>query len=540
MPSLFALSRPLVLPPGPRPLVHWLHGGAGTASQSLPGSRAPVGINPEDGYLCAHNDDFMRYMQGAGVQTSASNSWHFGWTPNHDPFDPGFVSPAPTDTVVNYTQRRYLWIHGWLLGHFPVDPHRVAIQGHSVGSAGAMALAKTFPDLFSTATVFNNGFLGPVEDAVDELPAGALVAAGVNLFGTRADALPTTLTRAGGEVVLAYELFDLVTPISSERDLPLVRSLHGKHDENATMMWDADVVAQYRAADSLALGAHLYWDERGHGLGAIPAYFSSGNTPATQTGRDDVLYQGRYRNDVSYPAFFNHRLHPDSRDPGDGTPGTSADPVSSGDDWGTWGGFHDWAPDSIVDAASEWEATIWLIAGSPWAPDNCPFDSLTTDVAIRRPQAFLPVAGASVAWQVLGLAGDTLQRGVSEVRADGLVIAEGVVTARDPDRRRLRFVPAGNVAVAPGPGRLDGIEWSVAPVPARGGARIGFRLPRPAPVRIVVVDLQGRSVATLVEGPFAAGDHRVAWPTGSLPPGVYLVRLQAGPETRTRRMVVLP
>lgn len=538
MPSLFLLSRPLALPPGPRPLVHWLHGGGGTASQSRPGTRTSVNIDPADGFLCSHNDDFVRYMQGAGVIGEPANTWHFGWTVGHDPFDSTFVAPAPGDTVVNYTQRRYVWIHDWLARRFPVDTLRVAVQGHSVGSAGTIALAKAYPWKFSTVTAFNNGFIGPNESATDELPAGALVAGGVNLFGTRADSLPTNLVRAGGGAVPAYGMFDLATSASAVRDLPLVRSLHGKQDESPTMEWDADVVAQYRAADSLALGAHLYWDERAHGLGAVPSYFSSGTAPALQTQRDDVAYQGRYRKDVSYPAFFNHRLYAGSRDPGDGTRGTTADPVFSGDDWGTWGGYHDWAPDSILDTPAAWEADVWLVSGSAWTPDDCGEASLTTDVAIRRPQAFLPAPGATVAWAVTGLAGDTLQSGLSLVRPDGLVTATGVAVGLAPDRRRLRFALA-TTGAGGAPLPAPRLALALTPVPVRGDATVEMRLPAAADVALEVYDLHGRRALSLARGAFAAGTHRLALPAGALRPGVHFVRLAAAGETLVRRLVVL-
>ncbi len=540
MPSLFLLSRPTVLPAGPRPLVHWLHGGSGTASQSRPGTRTSVYIDPEDGFLCAHNDDFIRYMQGAGVLTQPTNSWHFGWTVNHDPFDSTFTTPALTDSVINYTQRRYTWIHNWLLAHFPIDSHRVAVQGHSVGSAGTTAWAKAYPELFSTATVINNGFMGPGDEngALDELPPGATTTAVHNLFGARCDNLPTNLRRAGGEVVRAYELFDHTTPISPVRDLPLFRSLHGKHDVNAVMQWDAHVVAQYRGADSLALGAHLYWDERDHSLGAVPSYFSHGDLSSEQTERDNVVYQGRYRNDVSYPAFFNHRLYPNSHDPGDGTKGTTADSVFSGDDWGTWGGFHDWPSDSITDEPTRWECDIWLIDESVWLPDNCPYESLITDVTIRRPNSFRPSPGTPIYWCVTSTAGDTLQDGFTSVTAEGLAIADSVVTPRAPDRRRLHFttLPVGVVPSASR--RVSTLGLAVVPMPVRGACQIMLRLPQAGEVRLTAHDVQGRTVATLARGMRAAGLSSISW-RPALSAGVYHLRLEVGGQVSVRRVVVI-
>ena len=47
----------------PFPLSVWMHGGGGTARQSLAGSRPIVNINPNEGILLAHNDDVFGYHQ---------------------------------------------------------------------------------------------------------------------------------------------------------------------------------------------------------------------------------------------------------------------------------------------------------------------------------------------------------------------------------------------------------------------------------------------------------------------------------------------
>jgi pimeloyl-ACP methyl ester carboxylesterase len=143
MPSFFILSEALNMPAVNRSLVVWLHGGGGIAYQSLPAFRARINIEPQNGFLSAMNDDFIRLVQDSLV-TEGSVSWHFGWTKKHDPFQVGYVV-ADDDTIVNYTQRRYLWIVDWVIKNKNVDPSRVAVQGHSMGAAGTTALAKAFP-----------------------------------------------------------------------------------------------------------------------------------------------------------------------------------------------------------------------------------------------------------------------------------------------------------------------------------------------------------------------------------------------------------
>ncbi|MAE72106.1 MAG: hypothetical protein CME06_16765 [Gemmatimonadetes bacterium] len=63
-------------------------------------------------------------------------------------------------------------------------------------------------------------------------------------------------------------------------------------------------------------------------------------------------------------------------------------------------------------------------------------------------------------------------------------------------------------------------------------------------VQLRVFDLSGREVKSLVDGPKAAGHHRVVWDGTnaqglSLPSGVYLYRLTTGESSQTRRMLLL-
>lgn len=75
-----------------------------------------------------------------------------------------------------------------------------------------------------------------------------------------------------------------------------------------------------------------------------------------------------------------------------------------------------------------------------------------------------------------------------------------------------------------------------------GGCRhaltqFSFSLPSGGHARLTVVDLAGRVVATLADGPFTAGEHQARW-TAAAPPGVYFARLDApGGASRVTRVV---
>jgi hypothetical protein len=83
-----------------------------------------------------------------------------------------------------------------------------------------------------------------------------------------------------------------------------------------------------------------------------------------------------------------------------------------------------------------------------------------------------------------------------------------------------------------------------SPNPFNPKTRIAFSLARPGDARIVVYDVQGRAVSTLLDGKLDAGNHSVTWEGrddfgGRVAPGVYWYRLEAGGAIRTRKMVLL-
>jgi hypothetical protein len=108
------------------------------------------------------------------------------------------------------------------------------------------------------------------------------------------------------------------------------------------------------------------------------------------------------------------------------------------------------------------------------------------------------------------------------------------------------FAGTAAVGVDGSPGRAL-TELSLAqnvPNPARGGTRISFALPAPAPVSLQVFDVGGRLVRTLTERRLETGTHSVAWDAlgrsgHPVPAGVYYYRLSTPEETRTKRLTVI-
>ncbi|MBN2170236.1 MAG: hypothetical protein JW819_02815 [Candidatus Krumholzibacteriota bacterium] len=82
------------------------------------------------------------------------------------------------------------------------------------------------------------------------------------------------------------------------------------------------------------------------------------------------------------------------------------------------------------------------------------------------------------------------------------------------------------------------------PNPFNPATTLPFHLPREGRARLRVFDAAGRPVAVLADGAFVAGWHRAEWrgrdeAGRELPTGVYLARLEAAGEVRTRKLLML-
>jgi len=77
------------------------------------------------------------------------------------------------------------------------------------------------------------------------------------------------------------------------------------------------------------------------------------------------------------------------------------------------------------------------------------------------------------------------------------------------------------------------------PNPFNPTSRIGFDLTEATSVSLTVFDLNGREIATLVNGPMTAGSHEVEFNAAGLPSGIYIYRLNAGDFSAARTMLLM-
>ena len=109
------------------------------------------------------------------------------------------------------------------------------------------------------------------------------------------------------------------------------------------------------------------------------------------------------------------------------------------------------------------------------------------------------------------------------------------------------FVPMDAVVGIPEvqPQRREAPSLSVArPNPFNPTTTIEYTLPRAGDTELVVFDVEGRRVRTLVNGFVPAGDHGVVWDGRDdagirVASGVYLYRLRAGGVVETKKMVLV-
>jgi hypothetical protein len=108
-------------------------------------------------------------------------------------------------------------------------------------------------------------------------------------------------------------------------------------------------------------------------------------------------------------------------------------------------------------------------------------------------------------------------------------------------RDTIQFTPTVTGVAA---GGASGLPDKLAlyqnfPNPFNPSTSIEFDLPRGDRVRVLVFNVLGQAVATLMDGPAPAGRTRLRWDAASMASGVYFLRVDAGRLNATRRMILV-
>ncbi|MEM1119942.1 MAG: T9SS type A sorting domain-containing protein [Bacteroidota bacterium] len=86
--------------------------------------------------------------------------------------------------------------------------------------------------------------------------------------------------------------------------------------------------------------------------------------------------------------------------------------------------------------------------------------------------------------------------------------------------------------------RTEGVDFQIYPNPLRGDALLEFDLSVAEPLRIALIDINGKYGQRLANRYFSKGPHQLSLPTAHLVPGIYFLQIQTKQSVSTHRIVV--
>ena len=179
-----------------------------------------------------------------------------------------------------------------------------------------------------------------------------------------------------------------------------------------------------------------------------------------------------------------------------------------------------------------------------------PFDSSGTDIRFECPtQAFINLwVDDTLGTQVIMLLSSQLSAGFYQVRWNarnhiGNLVQPGYyfckMTApgfRDSIRMQYQTVVSVNEVNS----NIETFNLlQNYPNPFNSSTTIEYHLPVSTNVKLMVYDILGREVVSLVNDKISVGVHRIVFDAGGLPSGLYYYRLQAGSYVETRKLLLL-
>jgi 5'-nucleotidase / UDP-sugar diphosphatase len=137
-------------------------------------------------------------------------------------------------------------------------------------------------------------------------------------------------------------------------------------------------------------------------------------------------------------------------------------------------------------------------------------------------------------------------RHLTPVAAERLIyLAEALRCVIRPASPAIQAVePAAPAATAAKAGDAETVLTVSAQSPFRGQTTISYQAPSGTPVRLTIMDVNGRRVRELTDGPAGPGARTVRWDARSergerLPAGKYFLLLRAGEQQRTLGLVLV-
>ena len=142
------------------------------------------------------------------------------------------------------------------------------------------------------------------------------------------------------------------------------------------------------------------------------------------------------------------------------------------------------------------------------------------------------------------------------VRSDGTTIIDSISFGLQTTNISYGRIPDGSeewTMMSPTPGHSNQVLSILSnmvspdryrlyqnyPNPFNSGTSIRYDLPENGHVRIIVYDILGIEITTLVNSDLVIGNHMVHWNAARQPSGIYFVRIESGSFEKTRKMVLL-
>ncbi len=83
------------------------------------------------------------------------------------------------------------------------------------------------------------------------------------------------------------------------------------------------------------------------------------------------------------------------------------------------------------------------------------------------------------------------------------------------------------------------INWNVYPNPVRSFAIVKFYVKEKVPVHLEIMNSLGEVVSKVDPCCFPEGEHRIEWDPGNLFPGIYFFKIQEGPRTAIKKILLI-
>lgn len=340
---------------------------------------------------------FPEGLDGCQKLTPAIHSFWYGY--NDRIYDPAQMKDG---TVVNFTERRLLWILDWVQRTYQTDPNRIYEYGSSMGGCGSISFALRHPELIA-------GIRAHVPIVAYDK-------------GTGGDSAMRMVKETGGlemptnEGMSAKDRLDGTKFVREHPgDLPFLVIVNGRKDASIPWWKCPDF---FRAMRDGRHGMIAAWDNGDHGG------CGKDLPPDVKAWNDLRTFHKLIALNLSYPAFSNS-----SRDenPGNGTP-------ADGDIVGFFGRGFTW--EAPVESATKYEVLLrWALEA-----DKLP---VTVDVTPRRVQAFKPQPGQQVtATNLAADSGQEVQKLTVTVDEAGRITVPGFrLTSAAGNRLVLTLAP---------------------------------------------------------------------------------------------------